>query len=81
MAEHGVRVLGVHPPSTRTERILAVMKGAAKAKFGDENRYPEIDGTGPFVGMMEPEQVADVVAFLASPRCRQLSGVVMNLGE
>jgi hypothetical protein len=30
---------------------------------------------------MEPEQVADMVAFLASPRCRQISGVVMNLGE
>jgi 3-oxoacyl-[acyl-carrier protein] reductase len=81
MADHGVRVLGVHPPSTRTERIVAVMKGAAKAKFGDENRYAEISGSGAFVGMMEPEQVADVVAFLASPRCAQLSGMVMNLGE
>jgi NAD(P)-dependent dehydrogenase (short-subunit alcohol dehydrogenase family) len=81
MAEHGVRVLGVHPPSTRTDRIVAVMKAAAKAKFGDENRYPEISGSGAFVGMMEPEQVGDVVAFLASPRCKQISGVVMNLGE
>jgi NAD(P)-dependent dehydrogenase (short-subunit alcohol dehydrogenase family) len=81
MAQHGVRVLGVHPPSTRTDRLVAVMKGAAKAKFGDENRYPEIAGSGAFVGMMEPEQVGDVVAFLASPRCGQISGVVMNLGE
>jgi NAD(P)-dependent dehydrogenase (short-subunit alcohol dehydrogenase family) len=80
IGEHGVRVLGVHPPSTRTERIVAVMKGAAKAKFGDENRYPELAGSGPFAGMMEPEQVADVVTFLASPRCGQISGVVMNLG-
>jgi NAD(P)-dependent dehydrogenase (short-subunit alcohol dehydrogenase family) len=54
MAEHGVRVLGVHPPSTRTERIVTVMKGAAKAKFGDENRYQELAGEGPFAGMMEP---------------------------
>jgi 3-oxoacyl-[acyl-carrier protein] reductase len=80
MADHRVRVLGVHPPSTRTDRILTVMKGAAKAKFGDENRYPELDGSGPFAGLIEPEQVADVVAFFASPRCGQLSGVVMNLG-
>jgi 3-oxoacyl-[acyl-carrier protein] reductase len=80
MADHGVRVLGVHPPSTRTERIVAVMKGAAKAKFGDENRYPEIAGSGAFAGMMEPEQVGDVVVFLASPRCAQVSGVVLNLG-
>jgi 3-oxoacyl-[acyl-carrier protein] reductase len=81
MADHGVRVLGVHPPSTRTERIVAVMKGAAKAKFGDENRYPEIAGSGAFAGMMEPEQVGDVVVFLASPRCAQVSGMVLNLGQ
>ena len=80
MAQHGVRVLGVHPPSTRTERIVTVMKGAAKAKFGDENRYQELAAEGPFAGLIEPEQVADVVAFLASPRCAHLTGVVFNLG-
>jgi hypothetical protein len=78
--EHGVRVLGVHPPSTRTERILAVMKAAAKAKFGDDSRYEELAGTGMFGRMIEPEQVGDTVAFLASPRAGQLSGIVMNLG-
>lgn len=73
--ETGVRVLGVHPPSTRTERIITVMKGAAKAKFGDENRYQELIGN-----MIEPEQVGETVAFLASARAGQLSGVVLNLG-
>src|SRR5690348_16827822 len=29
--EHGVRVLGVHPPSTRTDRIITLMKASAKA--------------------------------------------------
>lgn len=78
--EHGVRVLGVHPPATRTDRILAVMKGAAKAKFGDEGRYEKIALSGSFGHMIEPEQVADTVAFLASPRAGRLSGVVLNLG-
>jgi NAD(P)-dependent dehydrogenase (short-subunit alcohol dehydrogenase family) len=79
--DHGVRVLGVHPPSTRTERILNVMKAAAKAKLGDENRYPELIAAGVFTSrMIEPEQVGDTVAFLASPRAGQLSGVVLNLG-
>jgi len=80
MAEHGVRVLGVHPPATRTDRIVAVMKNAAKAKFGDESRYQELGAEGPFAGLIEPEQVGDFVAFLASPRCAQVSGVVMSLG-
>ncbi len=78
--EHGVRVLALNPPSTRTDRIIAVMKAAAKAKFGDENRYEELIGAGMFGAMIEPEQVADTVAFLASPRAGQLSGVVLNLG-
>jgi NAD(P)-dependent dehydrogenase (short-subunit alcohol dehydrogenase family) len=78
----GVRVLGVHPPSTRTDRIVQVMKAAAKAKLGDESRYPELVGAGGmFSQMIEPEQVADTVAFLASPRAGQLSGIVLNLGS
>ena len=78
---HGVRVLGVHPPATRTDRIVSVMKGAAKARFGDEVRYEELKDEGPFAGLIEPEQVANMVVFLASPRCRELSGVVVNLGS
>jgi 3-oxoacyl-[acyl-carrier protein] reductase len=73
--EHGVRVLGVHPPATRTDRIVTLMKASAKAKFGDESRYPELMGS-----VIEPEQVGDMVAFLASPRAGKLSGVVVNLG-
>ena len=75
-AQHGVRVVGVHPPSTRTDRIINLMKAQAKAKFGDENRYEELMGN-----VIEPEQVGDTVCFLASPRAGQLSGVVLNLGS
>lgn len=74
-AQHGVRVVGVHPPSTRTDRIVTLMKAQAKAKFGDESRYEELMGN-----VIEPEQVGDTVCFLASQRAGQLSGVVLNLG-
>ena len=77
---HGVRVLGVHPPATRTDRIIPLMKAAAKDKLGDENRWEELIGTGSFGQMIEPEQVADTVTFLASPRAGKLSGVMVNLG-
>jgi 3-oxoacyl-[acyl-carrier protein] reductase len=76
----GVRVLGVHPPATRTDRIIPLMKAAAKDKLGDERRWEELIGTGSFGQMIEPEQVADMVAFLASPRAGKLSGVMINLG-
>jgi NAD(P)-dependent dehydrogenase (short-subunit alcohol dehydrogenase family) len=77
----GVRVLGVHPPATRTDRIIPLMKAAAKEKLGDENRWEELIGTGSFGQMIEPEQVADMVAFLASARAGKLSGVMINLGS
>jgi len=79
-AAFGVRVLGVHPPATRTDRIIPLMKTAAREKLGDENRWQELIGTGSFGQMIEPEQVADMVAFLASPRAGKLSGVMINLG-
>jgi 3-oxoacyl-[acyl-carrier protein] reductase len=74
-AQNGVRVVGVHPPSTRTDRIVTLMKAQAKARFGDESRYEELMGA-----VIEPEQVGDTVCFLASPRAGQLSGVVLDLG-
>lgn len=74
--EHGVRVVGVHPPATRTDRIVTLMKASAKAKFGDESRYAELMGSA-----IEPAQVGDTVCFLASPRAGQLSGIVLNLGS
>jgi 3-oxoacyl-[acyl-carrier protein] reductase len=79
-AASGVRVLGVHPPATRTDRIVPLIKAAAKEKLGDENRWEELIGTGSFGHMIEPEQVADTVVFFASARAGKLSGVVLNLG-
>jgi hypothetical protein len=37
------------------------MKAAAKAKLGDESRYPELVASGAFGGMIEPEQVGHTV--------------------
>ena len=65
--ESGVRVLGVHPPATRTDRLIEIHKAA-----------PKLESVG---SMIEPEQVADMVAFLASRRAGRLSGVVYNLGS
>ena len=73
---HGVRVVGVHPGFTRTERLVAPLRAAAKKRFGDPSRWQELL-RGQRV--QEPEQVADTVVFLASERASHLSGVVLNL--
>lgn len=78
--EFGVRVVGVHPPLTRTDRITALLKTVAKNKYGDESRTEDVLKDGTFGRVIESAQVADTVAFLASPRANHLSGVVLNLG-
>lgn len=80
-SEFGVRVVAVHPPATRTDRIMTLVRNVAKQKYGDESRADEVLASGSFGRVIEPEQVADTVAFLASDRAGQLSGVVLNLGS
>ena len=75
-----MRVVGVHPPSTRTERILSLMKSAAKTRYGDELRTDDLIKDKIFGKPIEPEQVADTVVYLASERAGHLSEVVFNLG-
>ena len=76
----GVRVLGVNPPSTRTERIVTMLKSAAKQRYGDETRTADLVKEGVFLPAIDPEQVADAVVYMASSRASQLSGIVVNLG-
>jgi len=78
--EFGIRVVGLHPPATRTDRITALLKTVAKNKYGDESRVDDVLKDGSFGRVIEPEQVADTVVFLASPRASHLSGVVLSFG-
>ena len=79
--DFGVRVVGVHPPATRTDRITKVMKAAAKARYGDETKLDELIRDKLFTRPIEPEQVADSIVYLASARASHLSGVMLNLGN
>jgi hypothetical protein len=79
--QFGVRVVAVHPPATRTDRIVALMRSVAKQKYGDESRIDDVVKDGSFGKIIEPEQVGDTVAFLASDRAAHLSGIVLNLGS
>ena len=78
--EFGVRVLALHPPATRTDRITTLLRTVAKNKYGDESRVDEVLKDGAFGRVIEPGQVADTVVYFASERASHLSGVVLNLG-
>lgn len=77
-AKKGVRVLGINPGATRTERLEKLYRSRAVAKFGDENRWKELLGDLPFGRLAEPTEIADLTVFLASKRASYLSGVVID---
>ncbi|MGH8815831.1 MAG: SDR family oxidoreductase [Achromobacter pestifer] len=76
---HGVRVFGVNPSRTRTDRVLTLARQRAQARWGDESRWQETLSDLPFGRLMEPDEVANMIVFGASPRAGYLSGTVIDL--
>lgn len=74
----GVRVLGVNPGPTETDRLRSLYKARAVERFGDESRWMEALAHLPFGRPTRPEEIADLVVFLASARASYLSGVVID---
>lgn len=78
--DFGIRVLGVNPALTATERATNVLRHRAAAGTGDPERWPEYVTGLPFGRMASPEEVADAIAFLLSPlRAAYLSGSILNV--
>ena len=77
--DDGIRVVGVNPGPVETDRIVALMKRQAHARFGDESRYPEIMSRFPMGRAAKPREIADLAAFLASDRSAYTSGVVFTV--
>jgi NAD(P)-dependent dehydrogenase (short-subunit alcohol dehydrogenase family) len=77
--DYGVRVLAVNPGSTATERIVQLFKTRAKAQFGDESKWEEYVKRGPGGRTATVQEVADMVAFLVSPRASYISGTVITV--
>lgn len=75
----GVRVFGINPAATRTDRIISLSKNRAKAKFGDENRWEEMLTGLPFDRLIDAAEIANAAAFLASPACGYVSGTVLDV--
>lgn len=76
---HGVRVLGLNPSATATERGVEIWRTRAKKDLGDPERWPELTKGFPFGRAASVEEVANVVVFLASPRASYMSGTVVSV--
>ena len=77
--DSGVRVVGIAPGATMTDRIITLSKSRAKTKFGDESRWQEMLAGLPLGRAGKPEEIAELAVFCASPRGGYLSGSTIDV--
>ncbi len=77
--DHNVRVLGVSPGWVETERTMSHLQAKAGEAYGDPQRWRDILAAWSLSRLVKPNEVADVVAFLASDRAGAVSGTVVNI--
>jgi 3-oxoacyl-[acyl-carrier protein] reductase len=77
--EWNVRVVGINPAATRTDRIETLLRKKALDNSGDEERWRDSLSALPFGRLAEPSEIADLAVMLASSRASYVSGAVIDV--
>ncbi|RYY55391.1 MAG: SDR family oxidoreductase, partial [Comamonadaceae bacterium] len=77
--DHGIRVVGVNPGPVATDRMVKLMKRRALDWYGDEGRWEELFDKYPAKRPAQPEEVADLIVWLASDRAQYISGTIVTI--
>lgn len=77
--DYGVRVVGINPGPTDTDRIGFLSRKRAKEAFGDESRYTEFFKNYPLKRPATVDEVTPAVLFLASDLSSYTSGVILTI--
>jgi len=79
--DFGVRVLGVNPGLTATDRATTMLRNWSEQRYGTPDRWEEFlaEMNLPFGRMGEASEVANVIAFMASPRAAYVSGTIVTV--
>jgi NAD(P)-dependent dehydrogenase (short-subunit alcohol dehydrogenase family) len=79
-ARSGVRVVGINPGLTNTDRVAEGLRAEARLSgTSPEESLKRALARIPLGRMAEPEEIARVVAFLASPQASYVSGVTITM--
>ena len=77
--KNNVRVVGVNPGPTATERLVHLMQRKAQDRIGDSARWPELAASLPFGRAAQPKEIADMIVFAASDRASFVSGSILTV--
>ena len=77
--DHGVRVVGVNPGPTATERLVHLMQRKAEDRTGNPENWRDLVKPLPFGRAAEPKEIADMIVFAASDRASFVSGTILTV--
>jgi NAD(P)-dependent dehydrogenase (short-subunit alcohol dehydrogenase family) len=75
----GLRVVAINPGPVETDRLVMLRRAEAQAKFGDPERWRELTASMAFGRAAKPAEIANAVAFLASPLSGYTTGTVLTI--
>ncbi|MFK7836865.1 MAG: short-chain dehydrogenase/reductase [Sulfitobacter sp.] len=78
---NNVRVFGINPSPTLTDRMATMFRTRAAEELGDAERWQELINPDafPFGRPKSPQEVAALAVMLASPKVQYLSGTVVDM--
>ena len=78
--DDGIRVVAVNPGAVDTVRWRSIHQARAQQRFGDPARWEEVlSNDRPLGRAGTPDEIANVVVFLASDRASWVSGAILSV--